>query len=46
MHKKWFSDERSRVWVKRLPDILKTLNNTPTRITGKEPDEAIKHERS
>ena len=36
------SDERSRVWVKRLPDILKTLNNTPTRITGKEPNEAIK----
>ena len=36
------SDERSRVWVKRLPDILKTLNNTPTRITGKEPVKAIK----
>ena len=36
------SDERSRVWVKRLPYILKTLNNTPTRITGKEPDKAIK----
>ena len=33
---------RSRVWVKRLPHILKTLNNTPTRITGKEPDKAIK----
>ena len=38
------SDERSRVWVKRLPHILKTLNNTPTRITGKEPDKAIKLE--
>ena len=36
------SDTRSRVWVKRLPAILKTLNNTPTRITGKEPDKAIK----
>ena len=36
------SDERSRVWVKRLPDILKTLNNTPMRITDKEPDKAIK----
>ena len=36
------SDNRSRVWVKRLPDILKTLNNTPTRITGKEPGDAIK----
>ena len=36
------SDDRSRVWVKRLPDILKTLNNTPTKITGKESDKAIK----
>ena len=36
------SDDRSRVWVKRLPYILKTLNNTPTRITGKEPDKTIK----
>ena len=36
------SDDRSRVWVKRLPDILKTLNNMKKRITGKEPDEAIK----
>ena len=36
------SDGRSRVWVKRLPAILKTLNNTKKRITGKEPDEAIK----
>ena len=36
------SDDRSRVWVKRLPAILKTLNNTKKRITGKEPDEAIK----
>ena len=36
------SDDRSRVWVKRLPAILKTLNSTPTRITGEEPDKAIK----
>ena len=36
------SDARSRIWVKRLPAILKTLNNTKTRITGKEPDKAIK----
>ena len=36
------SDDRSRVWVKRLPAILKTLNNTKKRITGKEPNEAIK----
>ena len=35
-------DRRSRVWVKRLPDILKTLNNTPTRITGKDPVKSIK----
>ena len=36
------SDGQSKVWVKRLPDILKTLNNTLIRITGKEPDVAIK----
>ena len=36
------SDARSRVWVKRLPAILKTLNNTKKRITGKDPNEAIK----
>ena len=36
------SDDRSRVWVKRLPDILKTLNSVPTRITGEEPVKAIK----
>ena len=35
------SDVRSRVWVKRLPAIMKTLNSEPTRITGKEPDEAL-----
>ena len=35
------SDVRSRVWVKRLPAIIKTLNSEPTRITGKEPDEAL-----
>lgn len=35
------SDDRSRVWVKRLPEVLKTLNSQPTRLTGKEPDEAI-----
>ena len=36
------SDDRSRVWVKRLPAILKTLNSVPTRITGKEPVKAIR----
>ena len=34
------SDDRSRVWVKRLPAILKTLNSQPTRLTGKEPVES------
>ena len=37
-------NDRSRVWVKRLPAIINTLNSVPTRITGKEPDKAIKLE--
>ena len=36
------SDTRSTVWVNRLPAIMKTLNSETTRITGKEPDEALK----
>ena len=35
------SDERSRVWVKRLPKVMKALNSEVIRITGKEPDKAI-----
>ena len=35
------SDERSRVWVKRLPAVMKALNSEVIRITGKEPDEVI-----
>ena len=35
------SDERSRVWVKRLPTVMKALNSEVIRITGKEPDKAI-----
>lgn len=35
------SDERSRVWVKRLPTVIKALNSGVIRITGKEPDKAI-----
>ena len=35
------SDERSRVWVKRLPAVMKALNSEVIRITGKEPDKAI-----
>jgi len=36
------TDDRSRVWVKRLPQIIKTLNSTPIRITGKEPSVALR----
>ena len=36
------TSDRSRVWVKRLPQIIKTLNSTPTRITGKETIKAFK----
>ena len=35
------SDERSRVWVKRLPAVMKALNSEVIRITGKEPDKSI-----
>jgi len=35
------SDARSRVWVKRLPAVMKALNSGVIRITGKEPDKAI-----
>ena len=34
-------DERSRVWVKRLPAVMKALNSEVIRITGKKPDEVI-----
>ena len=33
--------ERSRVWVKRLPTVMKALNSEVIRITGKEPDKAL-----
>ena len=33
---------RSTVWVKRLPDVVKALNNEVTRLTGKKPAYAIK----
>ena len=36
------SDDRSRVWAKRLPDVIKSLNSKPIRITGKEPVKAIR----
>ena len=35
------SDGRSRVWVKRLPAVMKALNSQVIRITGKEPDKAL-----
>ena len=33
-------DGRSREWVKRLPNVLKSMNSEPTRLTGKEPSSA------
>ena len=35
------SEGRSRVWVKRLPKVMKALNSEVIRITGKEPDKAL-----
>ena len=35
------SEGRSRVWVKRLPAVMKSLNSQVIRITGKEPDKAL-----
>ena len=35
------SEGRSRVWVKRLPAVMKALNSQVIRITGKEPDKAL-----
>ena len=35
------SEGRSRVWVKRLPAVMKALNSEVIRITGKEPDKAL-----
>ena len=35
-------NERSRAWVKRLPKVLKAMNSQPRRITGTEPDNAIR----
>ena len=36
------SSERSREWVKRLPEVVKALNNEVTRFTGKKPVDAIR----
>ncbi|KXJ06312.1 uncharacterized protein LOC110234463 [Exaiptasia diaphana] len=35
-------NERSREWVKRLPEVLEAMNNKPRRITGKETDKAVR----
>ena len=35
------SEGRSRVWVKRLPAVMKALNSEVIRITGKEPDKSL-----
>jgi len=34
--------KRSTAWVKRLPDVVKALNNEVTRLTGKKPSVAVK----
>ena len=36
------SGERSTEWVKRLPEVVKALNNETTRLTGKKPIDAIR----
>ena len=36
------SDERSRQWVNRLPEVISALNNEVTRLTNKKPIDAIK----
>ena len=36
-------DVRSREWVARLPDVIKALNDEPTRLIGMKPSEAIKN---
>jgi len=36
------SSERSAEWVARLPAVVATLNNEPTRLIGKKPSETIK----
>jgi len=35
-------NERSREWVKRLPEVLEAMNSKPRRISGKEPDKAVR----
>ena len=35
-----FWQDRSRVWVKELPQIIKTLNSSVTRLTGEKPIDA------
>jgi hypothetical protein len=35
-------DERSREWVKRLPDVLKSINSRVKRITGKAAIDAVR----
>ena len=34
--------QRSTAWVKRLPDVVRALNNEVTRLIGKTPADAIK----
>ena len=37
--------QRSTAWVKRLPDVVRALNNEVTRLTGKRPAVAIKEKK-
>ena len=36
------SGQRSTAWVKRLPDVVRALNNEVTRLIGKTPADVIK----
>jgi len=39
------SSDRNREWVKRLPNVVRPLNNEVTRLTGKKPVDAVKEKR-
>ena len=36
------SSERSREWMKRLPEVVETLNNEVIRLTRKKPVDVIR----
>ena len=39
------TDDPSRVWVKRLPAVMRALNSTLTRLTGLKPRTAIEKDK-